>query len=209
MNILDIHTHSQPEVKYNYEVIENCYPEDFNPRVGKHYSLGVHPWYIEVNGFHWDAMYAKANHPQVLAIGEAGLDKFSEVSMGTQEVFFKKQIELSEELQKPLIIHGVKTEQQLFRIRKEMKPSQPWILHGFRGGKQQAERFIKQDFYVSIGLRYNEECFDAIPLDHLFLETDTEKIDINELYKDVAFYYSLTQSELKDRIKNNISFVFI
>lgn len=208
MNILDIHTHSQPDVSYNYEVIQNCYPQDFNPVTGKYYSIGIHPWYIEGNELNWDEMHLKAEHSQVLAIGEAGLDKFSEVRIDKQEEFFQKQIKLSEELQKPLIIHGVKAEQELFRIKKEVMPNQPWILHGFRGGKQQAERFIQHGFYISIGFRYNKSCFEGIPLDKLFLETDTENLNINELYKEVAFYYSFSENEFKDRIKQNILLVF-
>lgn len=208
MNILDIHTHSQPNVNYNYKVIQNCYPQDFNPVNGKYYSIGIHPWYIELNKFNWDEMYVKAKHSQVLAIGEAGLDKLSEVLISKQEEIFKKQIELSERIQKPLIIHGVKVEQELLRIKKEIKPTQPWVLHGFRGGKEQAERFIQHGFYISIGLHYNKKCFDAIPLDKLFLETDTENININELYKEIAFYYSFSENELKNRIKQNIFLVF-
>lgn len=208
MNILDIHTHIQPHADSKYAVIENCYPHLFNPIKQHYYSVGIHPWLIEDYPFHIDDLYNIANHPQVLAIGEAGLDKFSKTSMEKQENVFVNQIKLSEELNKPLIIHGVRAEQELFRLKKDIKPKQPWILHGYRGGKEQAARYIQHGFYLSLGVHFNKECLTAIPLDSLFLETDEEKIDINELYRELAFLYSISVTNFTLKIKENIALVF-
>lgn len=208
MNILDIHTHTQPDSACGYEVIQNCFPHNFHPKEGEYYSVGIHPWYIENETIDIDKLYKLSKHNQVLAIGEAGLDKYSRVSLDIQEKWFKHQIVLSEELEKPLIIHGVKVEQQLLKIKKELNPKQPWILHGFRGGKQQAERYIRHGFYISIGMKYNETCFEAIPLERLFLETDDVTANITNLYKEIAPYYLIDKFLLMNKIKNNIYLVF-
>ena len=208
MNILDIHTHFQPPKNYDYEVIQNCYPSNFDPKEGAFYSLGIHPWYVESETFDFDKLYSQSKHKQVLAIGEAGLDKYSKVSFDKQEERFISQILISEELEKPLIIHGVKSEQELLKIKKEINPKQPWILHGFRGGKQQAERYVKHGFFISIGLKYNNTSFEAIPLQRLFLETDDVETNIKDLYREIAPYYSIDELFLINAIRNNIHLVF-
>ena len=85
MNIpADIHTHRLPALPG--EAIVNSYPETFVPVPGGWYSVGVHPWYITPEtdtppsvtpelASRLQSLSALASHPQVVAIGEAGLDK--------------------------------------------------------------------------------------------------------------------------------------
>ena len=106
----DIHTHCQPEVPG--EAIVNCFPETFVPQLEGWYSVGIHPWYItsstvslaEKKRCLEELLY----HPQVLAMGEAGLDKLADASLPLQREVFEYQARLAEETDKPLVIHLVK-----------------------------------------------------------------------------------------------------
>ena len=118
MNIpVDIHTHRLPQVPGT--AIANCYPETFSPQSGGWYSVGIHPWHIgRSGGEHSGVEGAVASrvcgleelvrHPQVLAVGEAGLDKLADAPMDLQVEVFRCQACLAEEVGKPLVIHLVK-----------------------------------------------------------------------------------------------------
>ena len=75
MDILDIHTHRMP-VELG-QAIQNCQPAEFDPLAGAYYSVGIHPWYLTRENLdrQWEMLLAAIQCPQVLAIGEAGLDK--------------------------------------------------------------------------------------------------------------------------------------
>ena len=117
MNIpVDIHTHRLPQVPGT--AIANCYPETFSPQSGGWYSVGIHPWHIgRSGGEHSGVEGAVASrvcgleelvrHPQVLAVGEAGLDKLADAPMDLQVEVFRCQACLAEEVGKPLVIHLV------------------------------------------------------------------------------------------------------
>ena len=74
----DIHTHCQPEVPG--EAIVNCFPETFVPQLEGWYSVGIHPWYITTSTVSLAekkrCLEELLYHPQVLAMGEAGLDNW-------------------------------------------------------------------------------------------------------------------------------------
>ena len=69
--VLDFHTHClQAE-----QAIINADACQFFPEAGKCYSVGVHPWLAEDDAAaQWERVQALAAHPQVVAIGETGLD---------------------------------------------------------------------------------------------------------------------------------------
>lgn len=149
-----------------------------------------------------------ARHPQVIAIGETGLDRLISTSMETQIKVFKQQIQLAEQVQKPLIIHAVRTFNELIRLKQQIKPSVAWIIHGFRGKKQIAEQLVKHGFYLSFGEKYQEEALRHTPLNRIFLETDESTQSIDTLYRKAAEILSLPLPEFSENIRQNIRQVF-
>ena len=136
MNILDIHTHHNKA-----EAIINCTPNTFHPTNGYFYSVGIHPWDVSKDyQKEWNLLQEITVNPQVIAIGEAGLDKLINTDIKLQQKLFELQINLSEQLNKPLIIHAVRTSNELILLKKRFKPAMPWIIHGFRGNKNIAIR---------------------------------------------------------------------
>lgn len=204
-NFIDIHTHNQTSNKHalNNIIVNKYYKLDEN----KFYSIGIHPWYLDDNSalhLQLETMTTELeNNTNILAIGECGLDKLINQSLEKQKTVFTKQIELSEILKKPLIIHCVKSWQEIINIHKQVNPKMPWIIHGFRGKTQLAKDLLKSNIYLSIGEYFNEETLRTIPLDRLFLETDESPIDIQCIYEKAANTLSISLDTLRQQIIQN------
>ncbi len=207
MTLLDIHTH---RVCYRpFQAIENVDPDSFSPVEGHYYSIGIHPWKLQPDiRFPRELFERVAAHPQVLAIGEAGLDKLIETPTSVQLSIFEQHIAVSETCGKPLIIHAVKSESELLALKKEINPTQPWIIHGFRGKQQQAAHFVRHGFYLSFGDKFQADALLSIPLNRLFLETDDSPVDIQELCNRVAEVHCISVEELKVALRENARKVF-
>ena len=211
---IDIHTHQLPQVPG--EAIVNCYPETFAPQEGGWYSVGVHPWRIAetiadlkyLSYGHPEALLSLLSHPQVVAVGEAGLDGLTDTPMRLQAGIFGHQAELSMQLDKPLIIHSVKASDKILMIKRKLNPSNPWIIHGFRGKAALAEEFLRHGFYLSFGEKYQADALRAVPLDRLFIETDESPVPVAELYERAAAVYGVSPGEFLEAVRGNISKVF-
>ncbi|MCI1647341.1 MAG: TatD family hydrolase [Bacteroides sp.] len=208
---VDIHTHHQFGLPG--EAIISNPPEDFTPQKLCWYSIGIHPWEIRNNPIpyptmKWKTFEKQSRHPQVLAIGEAGLDKRIGTPLPLQKQLFIRQALLAEELCKPLIIHAVKAANELWMLKEQIKPSNPWIIHGFRGNAILAEQYIHHGFYLSFGEYYHQEALCFTPANRLFLETDESSIPITTFYERAAILRGMSTDTLLRIIRENIEKVF-
>ena len=149
------------------------------------------------------------------AIGECGLDRACDSDFELQREVFIKQIELSEQYHKPLIIHAVRSYPDIIAIRKETKSNQPWIIHGFNGNEHSAEQLLRHDgIYLSLGdvLFKNEKraerLLDIIPSDRLFLETDVAERSIVEVYEKASLLSGVATDILRKDIFDNFVKIF-
>lgn len=178
----DIHSHY---LTYRDDTIVNLDHNDEIPSKG-FYSIGIHPWKTnqissqDLNDV-IDNLRVKAANRQIVAIGECGLDKLRGNDMEFQILLFKHQIDISEQLHKPLIIHAVRAFHHLIRIKKEMRPSQQWIIHGFRGNPHMTKELIMHGFYLSLGEKFNEYSAKVIPASRLYYETDESELSIGQI----------------------------
>ena len=136
------------------------------------------------------------------------MDRRWETPLYEQEVAFRQHAMESEQKARPLVIHCVRTLEDILRIHKEMQPQQPWIIHGFRGKPQQLQSLISAGIYVSFGLRYNKESLLQCPLEMMFLETDDIAAPIESLYKEVAQLKGIPEETLKQKIWENANKLF-
>ena len=174
MKILDIHTHVLPEEPGSALVCIGCGPvPEGSLEQGHLFSAGLHPWDV-TEGFdnQLDVLEKLLANPRVPAVGECGFDALKGPSHELQEKAFIRQIELSECFRKPMILHVVRDFDSVIRLRKQLKPTQPWLIHGFRGGPEQMNQLYAQGILVSFGLKHNPESLRQVPSDRLFLETD-------------------------------------
>lgn len=207
MGILDIHTHHLPAEPGL--AILNVSPAEFIPESGQYYSVGYHPWYLSDDGSEdWSLLSELVGQPQVLAVGEAGLDKITEVDYSLQKTAFERQAIMAMEAQKPLIIHCVRSYNEIMELKKTLKPTNPWVIHGFRGKKELARQLTDHGILLSYGFHYQEAALQAMPIGMLFLETDESNQDIYLLYEQVATLLSLSVSDLITIVQENISNTF-
>lgn len=191
--IKDFHTHTpRLDAIVNYDPTVDHYP--FAP--GLVYSAGIHPWNAAlVNDENLSRLRKLAFCPEVIAIGETGLDAAVDVDEALQEKLFEAHIELARLTGKPLIIHCVRRFNELMAIRRDSGVDVPWIIHGFRGKPQLALSLARQGFYLSFGEKFNPASFDAVPASQRLLETDESQLSIEEIAR-AAGYGDLTAPPL-------------
>ena len=105
--IIDIHTHKED----SREALISVSPDKFLPKDGLFYSVGIHPWDSaakNISGL-FSLLEKALSHPQVLAIGETGLDRLQGAEMSIQEEIFARHCQLSESFKKPMVLHAVRT----------------------------------------------------------------------------------------------------
>lgn len=184
---LDVHSHTRQSAD-NVIVIKNEYP--LTAQTNSFFSVGIHPWYFSAENLdkQFSALKKMALHPNCVAIGECGLDKNISTDFSLQLSVFQQHILLSEELKKPLIIHCVKAFQEIITLKKEFKPQQTWILHGFTKNEHVAKMLLNCGIKLSFGEklltnRNLQEVFTKIPDESYFFETDNASIDVSQIYE--------------------------
>lgn len=197
--VLDSHTHvSRPGAVVNLDPVSipRC---DLVLEDDRYYSVGIHPWnagcYTQRD---LGTMRRLAASPRVVAIGETGLDsvhvsyewvprgKSKEIVQAHPDVdkqmeLLKLHIELSEQLGKPLLLHVVKLYPEIIRLRKQLKPKQPWVIHGYRGKPGLAKDLLRHGFYLSYGENFNEYSVRRTPPGRMLAETDESRMPIEEI----------------------------
>ncbi|MDP4202873.1 MAG: TatD family hydrolase [Bacteroidota bacterium] len=187
--------------------------EALNDRSERLLSAGLHPWHV---GTDWEeqlrVLGEVAGKKRVLLIGETGLDKLCKTDFALQQTIFLRQIELAEEVQKPLIIHCVKAWLELIAIRKKVLPSVPWVIHGFRGKPELASQLLELGLYLSFGEKFNVDSLRITPLEKLCTETDESKVSIEDICFLIAEVKGISVEELlsqTNRLIANIDSQFI
>lgn len=206
---IDIHTHNLPTVAG--KAIVSVSPEAFSPQPFHWYAIGIHPWDTDkITDFtaEIEKMGQLAHHPQVVAIGEAGLDRLHGASISQQIKIFEAQALLAESLRKPVVVHLVKAVDELLLLHQQLKPTVPWIIHGFRGKPQLARQLINKGFYLSFGTLFNLESMRSTPNNRLLIESDEREEDIEQLYQALALARCQTNEELHQSLDENIQRLF-
>ena len=202
MNFFDFHHHDADRksgiynLKFNEEI-----PEIF-------FSAGIHPKSLS-DGLEKQLIWLQeiSVAENCVAIGECGLDGLIDVDEESQEKAFQAQIEIANSVKKPLIIHCVKRFSQLLKFRKMSKV--PMIVHGFNKRKTIGDDLLKNGLCLSFGksVLYNVNLQDFVkhlPIENLFLETDSADFEIKELYQKVADLRNMRLEDLSKKIKNNL-----
>ncbi|MBU2082223.1 TatD family hydrolase [Patescibacteria group bacterium] len=125
---------------------------------------------------------------KIVAIGECGLDYYRNLeNKNLQKEVFIKQIELAEELGKPLIIHCRPTlgtmdaYEDALNILNTCRISRIFgagIAHFFSGSKEIAKKFLDLGFYISFAgpITFSDqykEIVEYIPNNRILAETDS------------------------------------
>lgn len=147
-------------------------------------SVGTHPHNageeLDVTA---DDLVAKAEHPKVVAIGEAGLDyHYDNAPREAQAEGLKRHIQAARITGLPLVIHARSADDDMATILEEAHETDgafPMVLHCFSSGLELAQRGVALGAYVSFSgiltFKTAQELRDIasqVPEDRLLVETD-------------------------------------
>ncbi len=144
---------------------------------------GIHPHEAQhVDAALWAAIEQLCAAPEVVAVGETGLDfHYNSSPPADQERVFREHIRLARRLGKPLCIHTRNAEPDTLRIFHEENAREVGgVIHCFSGTRDFALQAVGLGFYVSIPgiVTFKKpgeliETVQAVPLDRLLIETDS------------------------------------
>jgi TatD DNase family protein len=144
-------------------------------------AVGVHP--NEAGDFSAETLAELrdlAQHPQVDAIGEIGIDLYwHTVALEKQQQAFRSQLELAAELDRPAIIHDREAHAEVMAGLRAVTPRAGVVLHSFSGDQSMAEQALAAGFYLGVAgpLTYRKndglrDIFRTALLERILIETD-------------------------------------
>ena len=179
------------------------------------YSVGLHPWDIDRADpeVALNQVRSSAEDPKVIAIGETGLDAAISTPPAIQMQVFKTQVKIADQAGLPVIIHAVRSYQELIGFMKVERPSVQMIIHGYSGGSQLANDLVKFGFMLSFGASLMKSdkvsaAFKQLSLEEVFIETDESEISIENLYAYAAELKEMSTEHLKEQMAANVMRVF-
>lgn len=214
MQFINLHTH---QFTHQAEVLEivNQYPNDFDSDI-PYFSVGIHPMFIETDRLEDDfqVLKDKIQLSGCMAIGECGIDKRSAADLEMQMKVLEKQLEIAEQIQKPVILHCVNGYQELIALKMKVKTTVPLIIHGFSKKDILAQQLLHHGFYLSFGKQILQNTNLALvlkntPNERFLLETDVADIKIQEVYTAAAAYKALAVEEIQTIVNQNFNALFL
>ncbi|MGH8119696.1 MAG: TatD family hydrolase [Gammaproteobacteria bacterium] len=145
-------------------------------------SVGLHPNSETVNEPSIEELTKNAIAPEVVAIGETGLDYYrSQGDLGWQQERFRRHIRAARICRKPLIIHNRESSRDLLRVlQEEGADAAGGVMHCFVDDWPTAKQAMDLNFYISFSgiltfknARPVQEVAKKIPSDRLLVETDS------------------------------------
>ncbi|GHE19601.1 TatD family hydrolase [Halomonas urumqiensis] len=144
--------------------------------------LGLHPYFMDE---HQDgdiealAQALEAN-PEIVALGECGIDgRFTE-TLEAQWVLFDAQLRLAKRRSLPVVIHCVRANDQIAKRLRQLDMPAGGLIHAFAGSLEQARRFLALGFTLGLGgavthprAKRLRRTVAALPDDAFMLETDS------------------------------------
>lgn len=146
-------------------------------------TAGVHPHHaVDLDPAQLQAFNELARRPEVVAVGECGLDYFRNFSPHPAQLeAFEQQLALAAEVRKPVFLHQRDAHQDFMTVmRRHRARLTGGVAHCFTDGLEQARAYLDLDLYIGItGWICDErrghhlrEVVRQIPAERLLIETD-------------------------------------
>ena len=151
---------------------------------GIYASAGIHPnEAAEAQANDWDRVAEVARLPEVVALGETGLDRhWDRTPFPLQQDYFARHLSLAHELDKPVIIHSRDCHADVIEQLRQLGRPIKGVLHSFTGSLDEAQAFLDLGLHISFAgmITFANKALDplrdvsaAIPIDRLLVETDS------------------------------------
>jgi TatD DNase family protein len=146
-------------------------------------TAGVHPHHaVELDDTQLQAFNDLARLPEVVAVGECGLDYFRNFSPHEAQIkAFEAQLELAATVGKPVFLHQRDAHEDFMKVMRKYRPRLAGgVAHCFTAGLDEARAYLDLGLYIGItGWICDErrghhlrEVVRHIPADRLMIETD-------------------------------------
>ncbi len=147
-------------------------------------TVGIHPHDCgRVPPEDWALLEALAARPEVVAVGETGLDyHYDHSPRDAQRAAFERQLALAARLRKPATIHLREAHGDAVAILKAANPAAGAgaVIHCFTGNRAEAEEFLALGLSISVSgvvtfrtASALQEAVAIVPLERLLVETDS------------------------------------
>jgi TatD DNase family protein len=144
-------------------------------------NFGLHPWQVGEHSKHWLSTLRQflEKYPKA-GLGECGLDRWKEpYDLDTQTECLRAQINLANDLTRPLTIHCLKAWGPLLETLQDCPPQSSFLIHAYSGSSEMVPQFAELGAYFSFSGYFLHErkenqraTFRDIPQDRILLETD-------------------------------------
>jgi TatD DNase family protein len=131
----------------------------------------------------WDRVIELASSPDVVALGETGLDRYwDDTPLTVQQDYFDRHLMLSQSRQLPLIIHMRDCEQEMLAMLREARQRGPirGVMHSFTGSATTADECLELGLHISfagmVTFPKSQKLRDVaagIAADRILVETDS------------------------------------
>lgn len=130
----------------------------------------------------WDRIVELAASPQVVALGETGLDRYWDTSpLEIQQDYFDRHLQLSQKTGFPFIVHTRESDAEVLAMLREAHARGPLsgVMHSFTGTAETAAECVGLGLYVSFAGMVTFKKSDTlravaatIPAERILIETD-------------------------------------
>lgn len=217
MPLINFHTHLTSQKEGEVRIVSLNVDEAESIESLSMVTVGIHPWQTDSNNM--EDLLAKfrelIGHPNVIGIGEIGLDRLRGGSLTLQAKYLREQALAATSVSKPVIIHCVRAWNELIETLSAPELKQlTKAIHGFRGKADLARQLVDRNYYLSFGSILVDpspelaESLTVIPKNRLFFETDTSEMPIGEIYAAAADILDTSVDELSLQIENNLNAFF-
>ncbi|TDO13886.1 MULTISPECIES: TatD family hydrolase [Halomonas] len=144
--------------------------------------LGLHPYFMaEHREEDLEALDAALDaNPQVVAVGECGIDARFEASWDAQWHYFDAQLRLAKARELPVVIHCVHANDKVAKRLRQLDLPAGGLIHAFAGSPEQARKFLDLGFVLGLGgavtfdrAKRLQRAVVSLPDDGYVLETDS------------------------------------
>lgn len=150
--------------------------------------LGLHPYFIDQHQeSDVDALdHQLSKHPELVALGECGIDARYTDTLDAQWDYFDAQLKLAKHYSLPVVVHCVHANDKVSKRLRELGLPRAGLIHAFSGSTEQATKFLDLGFKLGLGgaVTYErakrlQRTVKALPDDAFVLETDSPDMPLN------------------------------
>lgn len=183
-------------------------------------SIGIHPIEAETD-VKTAIKQIISNIDHCVAIGEIGLDYQYDINKTKQKEIFKKMLQISKKLGKPVSLHSRKAWDDVFSLVQTIGISKA-VFHWYSGPNEVLKKILDNGYFVSATPAVwhspkHRNAIEMTPVESILLETDTpvkyggvpsEPSDVTKVLNMVAKIKNISIDKLADITTNNACKLF-